>query len=103
MGTIPIIMARAVMITGRNRTSPARNAASSEFFPSLSSPVAKVTSKMLFEVATPMHMIAPIKEGTLSVVRVMKSIQIIPANAAGRAVMMMKGSIQDWKFTTMRK
>jgi len=58
--------------------------------------VAKVTSKMLFEVGYTEHIIAPIKDGTLSVVRVINSIQTIPAKAAGSAVMMMKGSIQDW-------
>jgi hypothetical protein len=42
-----------------------------------------------------MHMIAPVKEGTLSVVWVINSIQQIPASAPGNAVMMMKGSSQD--------
>ena len=58
---------------------------------------------MLFAVATPMHMIAPVRAGTLSVVPVRNSIQTIPASAAGRAEMMMKGSVQDWKFTTINR
>ena len=58
---------------------------------------------MLLEVATPMLMTAPMSEGTLSVVRVKKSIQTIPHNAPGNAVMMMNGSLQDWKFITMSR
>ena len=56
---------------------------------------------MLFDVATPMHMMAPVKAGTLSVVRVKKRKRIMPANAAGSAVMMMNGSNHDWKLTTI--
>jgi hypothetical protein len=43
-------------------------------------------------VATPMHMIAPVRAGTLTVVWVKNSIQTMPASAAGSAVMMMNGS-----------
>ena len=46
-------------------------------------------------VATPMHMIAPVNAGTLSGVSVMNSIQTMPASAAGSAVMITKGSVQD--------
>ena len=58
---------------------------------------------MLLAVATPMHMIVPVSDGTLRVVCVSSSIQTIPARAPGSAVMMMKGSSQDWKFTTISK
>ena len=58
---------------------------------------------MLFAVATPMHMIAPVSAGTLSVVCVTNSIHTMPASAAGSAVMMMNGSSQDWKFTTISR
>ena len=58
---------------------------------------------MLFAVATPMHMIDPVSAGTLIVVWVTKSIQTIPASAAGSAEMMMNGSSQDWKFTTISR
>ena len=58
---------------------------------------------MLLAVATPIHMIAPIKEGTFKVVRVNRSTQQMPASAPGNAVMIMKGSSQDWKFTTIRR
>ena len=50
---------------------------------------------MLLAVATPMHMIAPVSAGTDNGVPVANNIQTIPASAAGNAVMMMKGSIQD--------
>ena len=51
-------------------------------------------SSTLFAVATPMAMIAPISEGTLSVVCVANNIQTMPASAPGRAAMMMSGSSQ---------
>ena len=40
---------------------------------------------------------------TLRVVCVIKSIQTIPASAQGNAVMMINGSTQDWKFTTIKR
>ena len=58
---------------------------------------------MLFAVATPTHMMAPIKAGTLSVVCDRKSIQAIPASAPGSAIRMTSGSSHDWKLTTMRR
>ena len=58
---------------------------------------------MLFDVATPMHMIAPISAGTLIVVCVRNSIHRMPASAPGSAVRMMNGSSHDWKFTTISK
>ena len=58
---------------------------------------------MLLAVATPMHMIAPISAGTLSVVCVRNRNSTMPASAAGSAVMMMNGSSQDWKFTTISR
>ena len=56
---------------------------------------------MLFAVATPMLMIAPISEGTLMVVWVTNRASRMPESAPGSAVMMMNGSSQDWKFTTI--
>ena len=58
---------------------------------------------MLFAVATPMHMMAPMKEGTLNVVPVMNNIHRMPVIAPGRAVRMMKGSSHDWKLTVISK
>src|SRR5882672_10815281 len=62
---------------------------------------AKLITSTLLAVATPMHMIEPVKTGTLTVVCVRNSIQTMPAKAAGRALMMMSGSSKDWKFTTI--
>ena len=59
--------------------------------------------RMLLAVATPTLMMAPINAGTLKVVCVTNSIHTMPANPAGSAVMMMNGSSQDWKFTTMSR
>ncbi len=65
--------------------------------------VAKLTTRMLFAVATPMHMMVPMSAGTLRVVCVMNRNQAIPASAAGNAEIMMKGSSHDWKFTTISR
>ena len=58
---------------------------------------------MLLAVPTPMHMMAPMRAGTLRVVLVRKRNTMMPARAAGSAVMMMNGSSHDWKFTTIRR
>ena len=53
---------------------------------------AKVTSRIEFAEATPTAMIAPISEGTLSVVPVMYSIVTMPQKVAGSARMTTNGS-----------
>ncbi len=58
---------------------------------------------MLFAVATPMHMIAPVSAGTLRGVCTRKRSHTIPAIAAGSAEMMIRGSSHDWKFTTISR
>ena len=58
---------------------------------------------MLLAVATPMHIIAPISEGTLSEVPVRNSIHRMPAVAPGSAIKIMKGSSHDWKFTVISR
>src|SRR5947207_3681776 len=98
---MPMIMASAVIMTGRNRVNPAESAASCALFecgPQRSS-LANVTTRMLFAVATPMAMIAPMSEGTLSVVPVTNNIQIMPQSAPGGAMIMMNGSVHDVKLT----
>ncbi len=103
IGIMPIIIASAVISTGRNRVNPASRAAWSAVCPRASSSFAKLTTRMLFAVATPMHMMAPVSAGTLMVVCVANSSHTIPASAAGSAEMMMNGSSQDWKLTTMSR
>ena len=103
IGAMPMIMARAVISTGRNRVAPASSAAVTASLPASSWPRAKLTTRMLLAVATPMHMIAPVSAGTDRVVWVMNSIQMMPARAAGSAMMMTNGSSHAWKFTTMSK
>jgi hypothetical protein len=103
IGTMPMIIANAVISTGRRRTNPASSAAL------VASPVrcscsrAKLITSTLLAVATPMHMIAPVSAGTDKVVCVANSTQTMPANAAGSAVMITKGSVQDWKLMTMSR
>ena len=50
-----------------------------------------------------MHMMEPIRAGTLSRVCVRNRNNTMPVRAAGSALMMMNGSSQDWKFTTISK
>ena len=50
-----------------------------------------------------MHMIVPVSAGTLMRVWVTNRNQTTPATATGSAAMMMKGSSQDWKFTTISR
>ena len=61
-----MIIASAVIRTGRKRVKPASSAAAAASRPSASCSLAKLTTRMLFAVATPMHMIAPVRAGTLS-------------------------------------
>ena len=98
-----MIIASAVISTGRMRVAPASSAADSGGMPACSRSRANDTSRMELAVATPMVMIAPVSAGTLSVVPVMKSIHAMPASAAGRAVMMMAASSHDWKVTTISR
>src|SRR2546430_12610278 len=46
---------------------------------------------------------SPMSEGTFRVVPQIKSIQMMPQNAPGNAIMMINGSVHDWKFTTIRR
>ena len=99
-----MIMASAVISTGRKRVKPGlQRGARRGRRRAASRSRAKLTTRMLFAVATPMHMIAPVSAGTDSVVCVTNSIQTMPASAAGRAVMMTNGSSQDWKLTTISR
>ena len=84
MGTIPRIIAVAVISTGRTRAWPAASIASCAESSVSRSSLANVTIRMLLAVATPMHMMEPIKEGTLSVVPVRNSIHRMPAIAPGQ-------------------
>ena len=100
---MPMIMASAVIITGRQRTKPASKAAAVASPSTASRSRAKLITSTELAVATPMHMMAPVSAGTDSVVLVANSIHTIPASAAGSAVMMMNGSLHDWKFTTISR
>ncbi len=68
MGSMPMIMASAVIKTGRMRPTPASNAAETGSSPRCKFSRANVTTSTEFAVATPMLMMAPIKAGTLKVV-----------------------------------
>ena len=89
-------MAAAVISTGRMRVCPASIAASNAVLPESCRSRANVTSRMELADATPTAMIAPISEGTLSVVPVMNSIVRIPQNVAGSARITTNGSPKFW-------
>jgi hypothetical protein len=98
-----MIIASAVISTGRMRVAPGSSVALTGPSPSPMRCRANDTTRMLLAVATPMVMMAPVIAGTLKVVPVRNSIQQIPASAAGSAVMMMNASTQDWKLTTIKR
>ena len=57
---------------------------------------AKVTSRMEFAEATPTAMMAPIRDGTFSVVPVMNSMVTMPQKVAGSARSTTNGSPKFW-------
>ena len=63
-----MIMASAVISTGRRRVNPACSAASMAVSPAFMRSRAKLITNTLLAVATPMHMMAPVRAGTLTVV-----------------------------------
>ena len=79
IGIMPTIIAAAVISTGRIRVRPARDARRrTRCMPASCCSRAKVTSRIEFADATPIAMIAPISDGTLSVVSVMYSMVTMP-------------------------
>jgi len=82
---------------------PASSPAASGSFPAASNSRAVFTTRMLLAVATPMQRMVPVSAGTLRVVPVANSIHEMPASEAGKPQMMTKGSVQDWKFTVIRR
>src|ERR1700677_2790045 len=54
IGSMPSTIASAVITTGRRRVTPASHAAPRASSPSLRRSLANVTTRMLFDVATPM-------------------------------------------------
>ena len=103
VGSIPVTIAVAVIGTGRKRLKPDSIAALKASIPSAICSRAKLTTRMEFAVATPMHMMAPVSAGTDSVVWVINNIHTIPANAAHKPVTMANGSNQDWKLTIISR
>ncbi len=100
---MPMIIASAVISTGRRRVAPASSAACIGAMPSCRRSRANEISRIELAVATPIVMMAPVSDGTDSVVPVTNSIHAMPASAAGRAVTMISGSIHDWKLTTISR
>src|ERR1700735_1198432 len=95
IGSMPMIIAVAVINTGRMRVYPAAMAARTASPCAAISSRAKDTTKIEFAVAVTMHMIAPGNAGPDNVVPAKKSPQMMPVRAPGNAVMMMKGSSHD--------
>ena len=101
---MPMIIASAVINTGRSRVLPASSAASTGPAPvSTRTSLAKLTNRMEFDTAIPTAMIEPISDSTLMVVPVTASIHGMPTSAPGTATMMMNGSSHDWNSTTIKQ
>jgi len=60
-----MIIARAVIMTGRKRVKPAESAAWAALMPCSICSLAKLTTRIELAVATPMHMMEPVSAGTL--------------------------------------
>ena len=95
IGSMPMIIASAVISTGRNRVRPASIAAATGSPSASSRSFANDTTSTLFAVTTPLNMSVPIRAGTLSGVCVTNRQSRMPASAAGSAVMMISGSSHD--------
>src|SRR5207253_3844990 len=92
IGTMPMIIASAVISTGRSRVLPASSAEARASPPvSTRRSLAKLTSRIELDTAMPTAMIEPISDSTFSVVPVSASIQRMPTRAPGTAAMMMNG------------
>ena len=100
---MPRIIAAAVMSTGRSRVNPAATAASAAEYPLAILSSAKVTTRMLFAVARPMHISPPIRAGTLIYVWVRYSPQHTPDNANGTASSTITGLSQLWNLITISR
>jgi hypothetical protein len=94
IGSMPTIIAAAVICTGRSRVVPAGSAARNALMPASRCSRAKVTSRMEFAKATPTAMMAPISNGTLNVVLVANSGRMMPLSAPGSARMTASGSMK---------
>ena len=70
MGTMPTVMAQAVIKMGRSRSLAPRIAASVEGIPRFQCSSMKVTSITEFDTETPRHMIEPMNDSMLSEVLV---------------------------------
>ena len=83
MGSMPKIMAVAVMRIARRRPLAPSRAASSERPAFVAERSAKVTNRIELATAMPMAMMAPMNDCTLSVVPVTSSISRTPHSTAG--------------------
>ena len=97
-----MIIASAVISTGRRRVRPASIAAWITCTSGCSArySFAKLTTRMEFDTPMPTAMIAPISDMTFRLVPVSVSIHKMPISAPGTAIMMMNGSVQDWNSIT---
>ncbi len=83
IGTMPIVMAQAVIRIGRSRSWAPARAASTATLRSRHSMSMKVTSITEFDTDTPMHMIEPMNDSMLSVVPVASSMITTPQSTPG--------------------
>ena len=97
IGAMPTDMAQAVIKMGRRRCSAPARAASGTSLPSCHSFAMNVTNMTELDTETPTHMIAPMKDSVVKVVRVTQSATTTPARTAGTDATAVKASRGAWK------
>jgi len=95
---MPAIIAALVIRIGRRRSRTAWTPAWAADCPAWRALSANVISRIAFAVATPMAMMAPMKDWTLSVVPVIQSAVATPAITAGTVDTTARASQTDWKL-----
>jgi hypothetical protein len=94
VGNMPTIIANAVINIGRKRTLAAIRAAARAPIPQRRLSEANIRRRIPLAVATPRLITAPMRAGTLSVVPVMRRIEITPVRDTGKTLNTISGSNQ---------
>ena len=85
IGTMPTVIAHAVIKIGRSRSLAPLMAASADSIPAFQCSSMNVTSMTEFDTDTPRHMIEPMNDSILSEVLVTNRMTAMPASTPGTA------------------
>ena len=103
IGIMPAIMAMLVMSTGLIRVRAPSSAAAAEERPRTRRSSANVTSRIAFATATPIAMMAPMKDCMFKVEPLTRRATITPHRTAGTVEITTKERRRDWKFAASNK